>query len=81
MPGPEWVLSHFPDTGIRFGYAAKPSRNYQDAPGVQDGRFCMAPSFLGHAQIYLTLTAPEVPSMNVAETLDRPGLASHLRGS
>lgn len=43
--------------------------------------FCMAPSFLGRAQIYLALAAPEVPSMSVAETPERLGLASHLRGS
>lgn len=43
--------------------------------------FCVAPSLLGRAQIYLALAAPEVPSTSVAETLERPGLTSHLRGS
>lgn len=81
VPGPEGfsVIFQTQESGlVRLQNQAEAIRMLQEC---KTEGLCMAPSFLSRAQIYMALAAPEVPSMSVAETPERLGLASHLRGS
>lgn len=81
MPGPEGVLSHFQIQESGLVRLQNQEETLRTLLECKTEGFCVAPSMLGRAQIYLALAAPEVPSTSVAETLERPGLTSHLRGS